>query len=47
MEQYGDFFPERPRNLDELVDALARRAAAAAAAAGQPDRRAARRSWPT
>jgi uncharacterized protein with von Willebrand factor type A (vWA) domain len=29
MERYGDLFPERPRNLDELVDALARRAAAA------------------
>lgn len=29
MEQYGDFFPERPRNLEELVDQLARRAAAA------------------
>lgn len=28
MEQYGDFFPERPQNLDELVDSLARRAAA-------------------
>ena len=28
MEQYGDFFPERPENLAELVDALARRAAA-------------------
>jgi uncharacterized protein with von Willebrand factor type A (vWA) domain len=29
MEQYGDFFPENPANLDELVDTLARRAAAA------------------
>jgi len=29
MQKYGDMFPERPRNLDELVDALARRAAAA------------------
>lgn len=28
MEEYGDMFPDRPRNLDELVDALARRAAA-------------------
>jgi uncharacterized protein with von Willebrand factor type A (vWA) domain len=28
MEQYGDFFPEQPENLAELVDALARRAAA-------------------
>ncbi|RJL33321.1 vWA domain-containing protein [Bailinhaonella thermotolerans] len=29
MREYGDFFPEGPRNLDELVDSLARRAAAA------------------
>jgi uncharacterized protein with von Willebrand factor type A (vWA) domain len=29
MSRYGDFFPEQPRNLDELVDSLARRAAAA------------------
>ncbi|GAA5072486.1 uncharacterized protein with von Willebrand factor type A (vWA) domain [Thermocatellispora tengchongensis] len=29
MEEYGDMFPERPRNLEELVDILARRAAAA------------------
>jgi len=29
MEKYGDLFPERPRNLEELVDQLARRAAAA------------------
>jgi uncharacterized protein with von Willebrand factor type A (vWA) domain len=29
MQQYGDFFPESPRNLDELIDSLARRAAAA------------------
>ncbi|MCG5216840.1 vWA domain-containing protein [Streptosporangium soli] len=28
MGDFGDMFPERPRNLDELVDALARRAAA-------------------
>jgi uncharacterized protein with von Willebrand factor type A (vWA) domain len=28
MQQYGDFFPEQPSTLDELVDALARRAAA-------------------
>ncbi|HEX6756775.1 MAG TPA: hypothetical protein VF109_12615 [Mycobacteriales bacterium] len=28
MERYGDFFPEHPENLAELVDALARRAAA-------------------
>jgi uncharacterized protein with von Willebrand factor type A (vWA) domain len=29
MRTYGEFFPENPRNLAELVDALARRAAAA------------------
>ena len=29
MQQYGDFFPENPRNLAELIDTLARRAAAA------------------
>jgi len=28
MRQYGDFFPESPQNLDELIDSLARRAAA-------------------
>jgi uncharacterized protein with von Willebrand factor type A (vWA) domain len=28
MREYGDFFPERPSTLEELVDALARRAAA-------------------
>jgi uncharacterized protein with von Willebrand factor type A (vWA) domain len=29
MDRYGDFFPENPRNLEELIDSLARRAAAA------------------
>jgi uncharacterized protein with von Willebrand factor type A (vWA) domain len=29
MQMYGDFFPEQPANLDELIDSLARRAAAA------------------
>ncbi|MFD8530847.1 VWA domain-containing protein [Streptosporangium canum] len=28
MSRYGDMFPEAPRNLEELVDTLARRAAA-------------------
>jgi uncharacterized protein with von Willebrand factor type A (vWA) domain len=28
MQEYGDFFPERPGTLAELIDALARRAAA-------------------
>jgi uncharacterized protein with von Willebrand factor type A (vWA) domain len=30
MRNYGDFFPERPGSLEELIDALARRSAAAA-----------------
>ncbi|MDQ1747373.1 MAG: hypothetical protein QOD07_1636 [Frankiaceae bacterium] len=29
MEEYGEFFPDDPQTLDELVDSLARRAAAA------------------
>ncbi|ONI76739.1 hypothetical protein BWI15_05460 [Kribbella sp. ALI-6-A] len=29
MADHGDFFPENPRTVDELIDALARRAAAA------------------
>ncbi|HEV7206420.1 MAG TPA: hypothetical protein VGN18_17575 [Jatrophihabitans sp.] len=29
MREYGDFFPEQPQNLDQLIDSLARRAAAA------------------
>jgi uncharacterized protein with von Willebrand factor type A (vWA) domain len=29
MAKYGDFFPDNPQNLEELVDSLARRAAAA------------------
>jgi uncharacterized protein with von Willebrand factor type A (vWA) domain len=29
MDRYGDFFPENPGNLEELIDSLARRAAAA------------------
>ncbi len=29
MDKHGDFFPERPRNIDELLDALAQRSAAA------------------
>lgn len=29
MAQHGEFFPEQPRNTDELIDALARRQAAA------------------
>jgi uncharacterized protein with von Willebrand factor type A (vWA) domain len=29
MDKHGDFFPEHPENVDELIDALARRQAAA------------------
>lgn len=29
MNNYGDYFPENPRNTDELIDSLAQRAAAA------------------
>jgi uncharacterized protein with von Willebrand factor type A (vWA) domain len=29
MDRHGDFFPENPRTIDELLDALAQRAAAA------------------
>jgi uncharacterized protein with von Willebrand factor type A (vWA) domain len=29
MDKHGEFFPEDPQNVDELIDALARRAAAA------------------
>jgi uncharacterized protein with von Willebrand factor type A (vWA) domain len=29
MEEYGDFFPDHPRDLEQLVDSLARRIAAA------------------
>ena len=28
MERYGDFFPENPQTLDELLEALAQRMAA-------------------
>jgi uncharacterized protein with von Willebrand factor type A (vWA) domain len=31
MERYGDFFPENPRDLDELLEVMARRMAAAQA----------------
>ncbi|SRX93862.1 hypothetical protein MSP7336_02106 [Mycobacterium shimoidei] len=29
MDKHGDFFPENPRNVEELIDSLAKRAAAA------------------
>ena len=31
MQRYGDFFPENPKTLDELLEAMARRMAAAQA----------------
>ena len=31
MQQYGDFFPENPQNLEELLETLARRIAMAQA----------------
>src|SRR5204862_7922225 len=42
MERYGDFSPENPRNLDELLEALARRMAAVSRlmASRSPDQRA-------
>ena len=29
MDKHGEFFPEQPSNVDELIDSLARRQAAA------------------
>jgi uncharacterized protein with von Willebrand factor type A (vWA) domain len=42
MERYGDYFPENPRNLDELLEVLARRMAAMQAmlASMSPEQRA-------
>ena len=42
--KYGDFFPDNPQNLDELVDSLARRAAAAERMMALADAGAARRA---
>ena len=41
MERYGDFFPDGPRNLDELLESMARRMAAMSRllASLPPDRR--------
>jgi uncharacterized protein with von Willebrand factor type A (vWA) domain len=41
MDRYGDLFPDNPRNLEELVDALVRRATAADRLLGSltPDQR--------
>ena len=42
MAKHGDFFPENPQNIDELLDALAQRAAAAQRMLNSMTRRAAR-----
>ncbi len=42
MDKHGDFFPENPQNIDELIDALAQRAAAAQRMLNSMTRRAAR-----
>ena len=39
MEQYGDFFPENPQSLDELLEQMAKRMAAAARLLPQAARR--------
>ena len=44
MDKHGDFFPENPQNVDELIDALAQRAAAAQRMLQLDDARAARRA---
>ena len=36
MAKHGEFFPENPRNIDELLDSLAQRAAALADGGGFP-----------
>ncbi len=46
MEQYGDFFPDKPENLAELVDSLARRSAAAQRLMNSLSPRAAGRAGP-
>ena len=57
MQRYGDMFPDAPATLEELVDALVRRAmaaqrlmsslsAGAAGRAGRADAAGARRGWP-
>ena len=44
MDKHGDFFPENPQNIDELLDALAQRSAAAQRMMNSMTRRAARRA---
>ena len=44
MAEHGEFFPDNPQNLEELVDSLARRAAAAQRLMDSLTPRAARRA---
>ena len=44
MDKHGDFFPENPQNIDELLDAMAQRAAAAQRMLNSMTRRAAGRA---
>ena len=44
MDKHGDFFPENPQNVDELIDAMAQRAAAAQRMMNSMTRRAAGRA---
>ena len=44
MGKHGDYFPENPQNIDELLDAMAKRAAAAQRMLNSMSRRAARRA---
>jgi uncharacterized protein with von Willebrand factor type A (vWA) domain len=44
MDRHGDFFPENPQDVDELIDAMAARAAAAQRMMNSRSRRSARRS---
>ena len=49
MDKHGDFFPENPQDIDELLDALAQRAAAAQRMRNSMTpgaARRARRRWP-
>ncbi len=45
MNKHGEFFPENPQNVDELLDSLAKRAAAAQRVPQQPSVRSSEPSW--
>ena len=45
MDKHGDFFPENPRNVEELIDALAAAGRGGAADAQLDDRRSSATSW--